>query len=48
MADLFTGIDFMEILTELKAVIPIVTPVIIGLFALRKGWSFLKSNIKGA
>jgi hypothetical protein len=43
-----TGVDFMTILDEMVALVPIVLPVIIGCLAFRKGFTFLKSAIKGA
>ena len=43
-----TGIDFMTILDEILALVPIVLPVIVGCLAFRKGFTFLKSAIKGA
>lgn len=48
---MFSGISsdmLLQVLDEIKALIPIVAPAVIGCIALRKGWSFLKSAIKGA
>lgn len=42
-ADMLTGI-----LAEVKGLIPIVLPTVVGFIALRKGWSFLISTIHGA
>lgn len=47
MLDL-TGINFMEILDEILALVPVVLPVIIGFLAFRKGWSFLMGAIRKA
>ncbi len=37
-----------EVLTEIKSLLPIVAPAVIGFIAFRKGWGFIKSAIKGA
>lgn len=37
-----------EVLTEVTGLVPTVAPAVIGFIAFRKGWSFLKSQIKGA
>lgn len=43
-----TGVDFMSVLDEIVALVPVVLPVIVGCLAFRKGFGFLKSAIKGA
>jgi len=43
-----SGIDFMSVLDEILALIPVLLPVIIGFIAFRKGFGFLKSALKGA
>lgn len=43
-----TSDTFMAVLDEIKTLIPIVAPAVIGFLAFRKGWSFIKSQIKGA
>lgn len=51
VTSMFTGITsdmLMQVLDQIKLLIPIVAPAVIGCIALRKGWSFLKSAIKGA
>lgn len=48
---LFSGItsDMLNgVLDEIVALVPIVAPAVIGFIAFRKGWSFIKSAIKGA
>lgn len=42
-SDMFSGI-----LSEIKALIPIMLPTVVGFMAFRKGWAFLKSQIKSA
>jgi len=36
------------VLTEIKAILPIVAGTVITFIAFKKGWSFLKRQIKGA
>lgn len=43
-----TGAMMLEVLTEIKSLLPIVAPAVIGFLAFRKGWGFIKSAIKGA
>lgn len=43
-----TSATFLGVLDEIKNLIPIVAPAVIGFLAFRKGWSFIKSQIKGA
>lgn len=48
---MFTGVTsatLTPILDEIKSLVPIVLPAVIGFLAFRKGWGFLKSAIKGA
>jgi hypothetical protein len=47
MIDL-TGIDLTAVLDQVLALVPTVLPVVIGFIAFRKGYSFLKSALKGA
>ena len=42
-----SDIDLSGIMDGITAMIPIVIPVVVGMIALRKGLSFLKSQIKG-
>ncbi len=47
----WNGVDkamMLEVLDELKSLLPIVAPAVIGYIAFRKGWSFIKGAIKGA
>lgn len=43
-----TGVNFMDVLNEMVALVPVVLPVIVGCLAFRKGFSFIKNAIKGA
>lgn len=43
-----SGVDLMQVLDEIVALVPVVLPVIVGCLAFRKGFAFLKSAIKGA
>lgn len=38
----------LGILDEIKDLIPIVVPTVVGFLGFRKAWGFLKSAIKGA
>ena len=38
----------LGILEEIKSIMPIIVPTVVGFLAFRKGWSFLKSQIAGA
>ena len=38
----------LGILEEIKSIMPVVVPTVVGFLAFRKGWSFLKSQIAGA
>lgn len=41
--------DMMSgVLTEIKSLLPMVAPAIIGFIGFRKGWQFIKNAIKGA
>ena len=42
------GIDLTAVLDEILSLIPVVLPVVIGFIAFRKGFSFIKSSLKGA
>ncbi|MDE6783888.1 MAG: hypothetical protein K2J26_00700 [Ruminococcus sp.] len=35
-------------LSEIKSLLPIVGPAVVGFIGFRKGWGFVKGNIKGA
>lgn len=48
MWDGITSSTFMGVLDNVKSALPIIIPVVVGLLAIRKGWSFVKSQIKGA
>lgn len=43
-----TGDMMLAVLDEIKSLLPIVAPAVIGFLAFRKGWGFIKSAIKGA
>lgn len=48
---MFTGITsatFLPVLDSIKDLIPILLPAIVGFLAFRKGWSFLKGEVRGA
>lgn len=38
----------LGVLNEIKTIVPIVVPTVVGFMAFRKGWGFLRSAIKGA
>lgn len=49
--DMFNGITsatFNGVLDTIKELIPIVVPSVVGFLAFRKGWSFLKGEIRKA
>ena len=43
-----SGVDFMIVLDEMVALVPVMLPVIVGCLAFRKGISFIKSMVRGA
>lgn len=48
---MFEGISsstFTGVLDSIKELIPIVLPAVVGFLAFRKGWSFLKGEIRKA
>lgn len=48
MASLVGEVNFGEILSEVKALVPVILPVSIGFIAFRKGMSFLFSSLRSA
>lgn len=48
MFENITSTTFTGILDEIKNLIPIVLPAVVGFLAFRKGWSFLKGEIRKA
>lgn len=48
LADVVKGLDFSQINNNFLMVLGASATVVVGCIALRKGWSFLKSQIKGA
>lgn len=48
MAEGLVAADLVGVLTEIKALVPILIPVIVGFIAFRKGFAFVKSQLKGA
>lgn len=47
MIDL-TGIELAAVLNEVKALVPVVLPVVISFIAFRKGFAFIKRVLRGA
>ena len=48
---MFTGIEaesFSGVLDGIMELLPIVLPVVVSFIAFRKGWAWLKGQIKGA
>jgi hypothetical protein len=43
-----TGVELNGIVDGIVAIVPIVAPVVIGMIAIKKGWRFLLSNLRGA
>ncbi len=43
-----SGVNFMSVLDEVVALVPVLLPPIMGFIAFRKGFGFLKSALKGA
>ncbi len=43
-----TAATFNGVLDTIKDLIPIVIPAVVGFVAFRKGWSFLKGEVKKA
>lgn len=51
MADGWNGVTgemMLQVLSEIKALLPIVAPAVIGFIAFRKGWQFIRGAIRGA
>lgn len=48
LADVVKGLDFSQISSNYLMVLGAAAGVVIGCVALKKGWSFLKGQIKGA
>lgn len=51
LAGFFTGesaISLAGVLNEIKTLIPVILPTVVGFMAFRKGWSFLRGAVKGA
>lgn len=48
MFESISSATFTGILDEIKTLIPIVLPAVVGFLAFRKGWSFLKGEIRKA
>lgn len=49
--EMFNGITsatFSGVLDTIKELIPVVVPAVVGFLAFRKGWSFLKGEIRKA
>lgn len=48
MAELVKASDLAGLLGDIKDLIPIVLPTVVGFLGFRKAWAFLKSQIKSA
>lgn len=48
MWDGITSDMLLSVLDEIKSLVPIVVPTVVGFLSFRKAWGFLKSAIKGA
>lgn len=48
MISMWEGVDFTIILTEVKDGLKIVIPTVLGFIAFRKGFAFVKKQLKGA
>lgn len=48
MAELLTGIDLSTVLSDVKALLPVILPVSLGFIAFRKGLDFLFGSLKRA
>lgn len=43
-----TSATFSGVLDSVKDLVPVVIPAVVGFLAFRKGWSFLKGEIRKA
>lgn len=43
-----TATTLAPVLDGIKDLIPVVVPTVVGFLAFRKGWAFLKGQVKGA
>lgn len=43
-----TSATFTGVLDTIKELVPIVVPAVVGVLSFRKGWSFLKGEIRRA
>lgn len=48
LVDALSGVDFGIILDSVLAIMPIVIPVVLAFLGFRKGYAFLKRQIRGA
>lgn len=48
MFENITSATFNGVLDSIKELIPVVLPAVVGFLAFRKGWSFLKGEIRKA
>lgn len=48
LSDTVSSLDLSGVLDGMTAMLPVAAPVVVGAIALKKGWGFLKSLIKGA
>lgn len=48
MSEIVTAEMFSGLLDEIKSLIPVLLPTVIGFMGFRKAWAFLKGQIKSA
>lgn len=48
LSTVVTADSLSGMMEEITGLLPVLIPVVVGFLAFRKGWSFLKSQIKGA
>lgn len=47
-ATALSSVDFNSVFSGIYELIPVILPAILGFLGFRKGWGFLKGQIKGA
>lgn len=47
-ADVVKDVDFTQVFSGIYDMMPYIIPAVIGWLAFRKGWGWLKGQIKGA
>lgn len=43
-----TSASMLGVLDEVKSLVPVVLPAVIGFIAFRKGWAFINGSVKKA